>query len=241
MTLHQKITMEKYSAELLDSGMSKPQIVLSEEWRFYRPMSHAAFGVNLSDCNGGLMVVCGFALADFDAGDDRAEFFEKFGIPNGEMKLREGFLISDKSDEESARQAIAKLYAEYCSATKDDLIAAAKERRKEFTAPISARLKPLGFKKKGTTWTRALESDCTLMFDMQKSSFSDEYYFNVFVGKNGLNSYGDCFYRRVSPNGKSPVDWQLVSEAQMEHFLDDELCPLLSRLIETPPSEMKKL
>lgn len=243
MGLPHRIKMKKYRTELLDNGMKEPvNRVSGDGLRFYRQEGKdVAFAVNLSVCDGEIKAVCGFATANFDAADERAEFFEKFGVPDGEMKLREGFLINGEDDEKTVRQAAAQMYAEYHGATKDELFAFAKEKRKKFIAQIAAKLKPLGFKKKNSAWTRELESEYYLMFDVQKSSFSDEFFFNVYIGKNGTNEYGDCFYSRVSPDGKTPTDWQLVSEEQMESFLIDELCPLLYRLIETPLSELGKL
>ncbi len=79
-------------------------------------------------------------------------------------------------------------------------------------------LKPLGFKKKGTKWTRALDDGSVLTFDAQKSAFSDQYYFNVAVHE-ASNSYTIHSYERIVMYGNDIYNWQLMTQDQIENLI----------------------
>lgn len=72
---------------------------------------------------------------------------------------------------------------------------------------------------------------------MQKSSYSDVYYFNVDLRREDIPGFG-CYSRRVPPEGcagKSwTMDWQLISPEELSAFLDERLMPHLLWLISTP-------
>ena len=110
----------------------------------------------------------------------------------------------------------------------------AKEKRKAFIQQIQAKLKPFGFRKKANTWTRSLTETYYLMFNAQKSAFSDEYYFNLYIGKNGTNDYGDCYFTRLAPNGMCPMDWQALNKEEFDFFLEKSVVPELEKIIGTP-------
>jgi len=57
-------------------------------------------------------------------------------------------------------------------------------------------------------------------------------YFNIYIGKNGTNEYGDCYYTRIAPSGMSPVDWQLFNKEEFDFFLDKLLLPEFKKIIE---------
>lgn len=109
-----------------------------------------------------------------------------------------------------------------------------KEKRKQFINQIAVKLKPLGFKKKATNWTKSLDTNYYVMFNAQKSAFADEYYFNIYIGKNGTDDYGDCYYTRIAPDSKYPLDWQTISKEDFDLFLDDTAVIVLQDIINTP-------
>mgnify|MGYP003305324356 CR=1 FL=1 len=78
------------------------------------------------------------------------------------------------------------------------------------------------------------------MFNAQKSTYSDEYYFNVYIGKNGTNDYGDCYYTRIIPYDMCPMDWQALSNEEFESFLDQMVLPFLNIIIDTPLNALGK-
>lgn len=129
------------------------------------------------------------------------------------------------------------MYGRFRSVEKDELLAMAKEKRRAFIQQLAVRLKPRGFKKKGNTWRREMPQGLTLAFNLQKSSYSDVYYFNVDLRREDIPGFG-CYSRRVPPEGcagKSwTMDWQLISPEELSAFLDERLVPHLLWLISTP-------
>jgi hypothetical protein len=79
-------------------------------------------------------------------------------------------------------------------------------------------IKPLGFKKKGTKWTRILDNGRALTFDAQKSAFSDQYYFNVTV-HDVSNLYVTHSYERVVMYGRDIYNWQLMTAEQIDNLI----------------------
>ncbi len=236
--------MENYRSELLAFGMCEPNKRESSVWHwfFFQPATeYTAFIVNLSGCDSCVEIVYGYASTAFTrfAGCENALI--ESGVRDEEITIRERIIIRSENDEMIAKQRIADLYRKYFRTTKEELLAFAKEKRKAFIQQIAVKLKPLGFKKKANTWNRSLEGAYYLMFNAQKSAFSDEYYFNVYIGKNGTNRYGDCYYTRVAPPGMSPMDWQALSPEEFDFFLNRTVLPALEEIIRTPLQTLGKI
>lgn len=236
--------MERYRKELTVFDMREPtkRNLSSCHWYFYKPMTDfTAFILNLHGNEFYIEVTYGYASTAFTrmVGDENA--LVEWGVSNEDITIREKVIICDESDETIARNKIAKMYAAYLHTQKDDLLLFAKEKRKTFIQQIHAKLKPLGFRKKANTWTRALTDTYYLMFNAQKSAFSDEYYFNVYIGKNGTNEYGNCYHSRIAPVGMSPMDWQALDKKEFDFFLDKSVVPELEKIIGTPLAELGQL
>lgn len=236
--------MEQYRIELLAFDMREPTKWQSSSWHwlFYKPMTElTAFVVNLQGNEFYIEVTYGYASTAFTrmAGDKNA-LLER-GVLDEYVTVREKAIICDETDEVTAKSKIAKMYETHLHTKKDDLLLFAKEKRKAFIQQIHSKLKPLGFKKKANTWTHSLTDTYYLMFNAQKSAFSDEYYFNLYIGKNGTNEYGDCYYTRIAPNGMSPMDWQALDKEEFDFFLDKAVVPELERIIATPLSELGQI
>lgn len=235
--------MEQYRAKLLASGMQEPSKRESSVWHwyFFKPVtSLTAFIVNLTGTDQAVKIVYGYASTAFTrfAGDENA-LIER-GVSDEDITIREKVIISDEADEKTAASLIADLYNRYAQTEKDDLLAYAKEKRKAFIQQIAVKLKPFGFRKKANTWTRTLENGFYLIFNAQKSAFSDEYYFNVYIGKDGADSCGYCYYTRVAPLGMYPMDWQALSKEEFDFFLTNDVIPALEKIIHTPLVELGK-
>ncbi len=229
--------MEAYRERLLAANMQEPGKRNLEgcHWMFFKPMTPlTAFIVNLRGLEDRIDILYGYASTAFTrmAGDENA--LADWGVDDSTVTLREMVPIHGPSDEESAQIRIQQMYERYRHTDKDALLLLAKEKRNAFIQQIAVRLKPLGFKKKANTWKRELEGEYYLMFSLQKSMYSDQYYFNIYIGINGTNHYGDCFYTRVAPCQRFPVDWQILSQEEWLHFLDRELAPALQSMIQTP-------
>lgn len=236
--------MEQYCVDLLASGMQEPSKRTSSVWHWYffkQATELTAFIVNLKGNDQYIEATYGYASTAFTrmAGDENALI--EWGVSDEDITIREKNIICDEADEVAARNQIAQMYKRYLQTEKDDLLIEAKAKRKAFIQQIAVKLKPMGFKKKANTWTRTLEGEYYLMFNAQKSSFSDEYYFNVYIGKNGTNLYGDCYYTRVFPGEMCPMDWQALNKDEFEFFLNRTVVPALEQIINTPLCELGKL
>lgn len=236
--------MEQYRVQLLDVGMAEPTKRSSSNGRcfFYKPATElTAFIVNLTGTDDYIEVAYGYASTAFTrmVGDENALI--EWGVPDEDITIREKIIICNETDEETAQYQIAQMYDRFLQTEKDDLLNEAKAKRKAFIQQIAAKLKPMGFKKKSNTWARTLEGEYYLMFNVQKSSFSDEYYFNIYIGKNGTNHYGDCYYTRVFPSEMCPMDWQALSKVEFEFFLDCTVAPALENIINTSLYDLGKL
>lgn len=236
--------MEHYRQQLLNSEMLEPTKRKSSDWHwlFYKPVTAlTAFIVNLHGNEYSIEVVYGFTSTAFTrmAGDENALI--ELGVADEDSTIREKIIICDETDEKTAQAQIKEMYRKYLKTGKDELLACAKAKRKEFIQQIAGILKPLGFKKKANTWIRALESDYYVMFNAQKSAFSDTYYFNICIGKSGNNDYSECYSTRVAPDGMSPMDWQVFSKEEFELFLLHTIVPALNQIIQTPLQELGKL
>ncbi len=236
--------MQRYRKELLTFNMSEPIKRQSSSWHwlFYKPMTElTAFIVNLQGNESCVDITYGYASTAFTrmAGDENA--LVDWGVSDEDITIREKVIICDEADETTAKRKIQEMYTAYRYTQKEELLLFAKEKRKAFFQQIHVKLKALGFKKKATTWTRSLTDIYYIMFTVQKSAFSDEYYFNIRIGKNGTNEYGDCYYTRIAPSGMFPLDWQAFDNEEFNFFLDKSVVPELEKIIGTPLTELGQI
>ena len=233
--------MKQYRETLLKSGFFEPIYQKKRDrcWLFYKPETNlTVFVVNLNGVDDRVEVIYGYASTAFTLIRGDEESLIKWGVSNTDINLREKAVIRNDVDEEGAMASIQKLYNKYRQIEKDELLEITKRKRKKFIDMIAVRLKKLGLKKKATTWKKSLEDEFYLMFEVQKSSFSDEYYFNVYIGKEHTDFSGDCHYSRVYPANQCPLDWQIISESGIMKFLENEVVPLLVHVMNTPLYEL---
>ena len=211
--------MEKYEgyvAELLAHGFSAAK---EKPYRFYKfTGDYIAFIVNLKEGEFSPSVFYGYAL--IWRSEDTMESFLREGDDGFYCKLRGEADLSCGAEEAEARDAITSLYEKYKSAAREEIIAAAKEKNKEFIGIIAKILKPLGFKKTGTKWRYELCENRTLWFQAQKSQFADEYYFNVIISPKD-DFYDYLHYERADLKGSYTLDWQMISADEAERFFRD--------------------
>ena len=229
--------LENYRTQLLSAGFFEPTRHHSADWHwyFYRPDTDlTAFAVNLRGKDGWLEVTYGLASTAFTrmAGDENA--LALYGLSDTDITLRENFLVCDDSDAETLAAQIAGFFSRYRGTEKDALLDLAKEKRKAYITQFAAALKPLGFKKKATTWTRPLDS-FELIFNLQKSAYADEYYYNIRFQPAGSRDYRRCHESRISPG---TLDWQALTAQELDFFLNRTLLPTLQKFLETPLPEL---
>lgn len=230
----------RWREQLLGAGFLEPTKLYSSSWHwlFFKPLtSLTAFIVNLKGDDDHAEVTYGCASTAFTRMANDADALTALGISDDEITLRACLSIRDADEEIRAARTIGQMYDRFRSVEKDELLALAGEKRKAFIHQLAVRLKPLGFRKKGNTWRREMPRGLTLAFHLQKSGYSDGYYFNVDLYRADIPGFGCCSHR-VSPEGCAEnnwrMDWQLISPEALAAFLDGRLLPHLRWLIETP-------
>ena len=203
----------KYSEILFSNSFSEAK---QKSGHFFRQATEqTAFVVNFEDDEEScITILYGFASTAYMAGDE--EWFVNHGADIDDCQVRNILCVWDEESEANARTSISDFYEQCKDHSKEEILAVKKERQKEFLSHFARALKPLGFKKKGTKWTRALDNRRALTFDAQKSAFSDQYYFNVTVHEIS-NLYATYSYERVVMYGSDIYNWQLMTAEQIDN------------------------
>ena len=217
----------QYRDKLLSAGVSEAK---QHYGHFFRQATEkTVFVINLDDEERGVSVMYGFASTAFMAGDE--EWFANNGSDNDSCQVRNIFSVCDVKDETNAAEIISAFYMQYKDYSKDEIFALKKTRQKAFLDHFTPVLKPLGFKKKGTRWTKDLCNGTALSFEAQKSAYSDEYYFNVSV-HDVSDFYARQSYERVVVHDSQIYNWQLMSENQIENLIQYTLTKYIKPKIE---------
>lgn len=205
----------QYREMMFEKGFSEAK---QKTGHFFRQATEqTAFVINLEvDEDSCITILYGFTSTAYMAGDE--EWFVNHGSDMDDCQVRNILCIWDAESEAGAKTIISNFYEQYKNHAKEEILAVKKERQKEFLAHFARALKPLGFKKKGTKWTRELENGRALTFDAQKSSFSDQYYFNITVHE-ASNLYTTYSYERVVMYGSDIYNWQLMTQDQIENLI----------------------
>ncbi len=205
----------KYSEILLSNGFSEAK---QKDGHFFRQSTEqTAFVINFEDDEEGcITILYGFASTAYMAADE--EWFVNHGSDKDDCQVRNIISVWDEESETNARTSISDFHEQYKNHSKEEILAVKKERQKEFLSHFASALKPLGFKKKGTKWTRALDNGRALTFDAQKTAFSDQYYFNVSVHE-ASNLYATNSYERVVMYGSDIYNWQLMTVEQIDNLI----------------------
>jgi len=205
----------RYREMLLSKGFSETK---QKHGRFFRQTTkQTAFIINFEDddeeC---ITVLYGFASTACMAGDE--EWFSNYGSDSDTCQVRNILCVWDDESESNASKTILEFYDKYKGHSKDEILAVKKERQKAFLDHFARALKPLGFKKKGTKWTKEICRGKALSFEAQKSAFSDQYYFNVSIHAVS-DFYARQSYERVVMFGRDIYNWQLMTEEQIENLI----------------------
>ena len=164
-------------------------------------------------------------------GDETEKWFSDHGSDDTVCHLRNILYVHDGQTEADARETISLFYSRYRDCSKEEILALKKEKQKALLAHYSRALKPLGFRKERARWTKNLDNGAVLIFEAQKSMYSDQYYFNVIVNDTSKFPVQRSF-QRVFRYGKDIYNWQLMTEEQIdslvEHALTDYIVPKIT-------------
>ena len=225
--------MLAYRDAALKSGMQEAAWEHRQFGFYRRTTDKAAFALNLKDFGTHIRAVYGFTTIPDE------DFFRDHGGDDDDIKLRHAAIIRDEGDEAEAARAIQAVFEQYRHTAKDDILALKKERQKEFLSRIHAYLKPLGFAKKASKWTRKLPDDFVLEFEAQKSAYSDVYYFNISLYPVG-QPYPACFSTRLTTDGEQTHNWQILTDEQFREIMVRAIETYIRPILQTPLSELGK-
>lgn len=233
-----------FKSILLNKGFSEALHYVESrlwKWKFYKQTSEdVAFIVNLEAYEDYIEIYYGYASTAFTKMAGSNDTLKKLGVFSEDINIRSMIKYKLNDNEEFIYNKIRDFYIEYFNLSKDEILSLKKEKQKIFIGKINDRLKPLGFKKKNTIWTKKLEQNLFLEFNAQKSQFSDEYYFNISLYNNDLK-YPTCFDTRLTFNDKQIFDWQILSEEDLNQILDILINRYLLLIISTPLNQLRKV
>ncbi len=198
---------------------------------FYRELTdQTALVIDLSGNDACCDVTYGISSTSFSKSGGSDTVLKAYGIDPTEITLRFfGFVLSEQSAAE-LEESIRALYLQYRDTDKEVLLAHVKEKRKAFLARFAVALKPLGFRKKGNTWSKPLPGGADLIFQLQKSGYEDCYYFNLI--RQYPKTYPWISHDRLQIDGvRDPYDWQLLSESTVEQFLQKTLLKQIEEML----------
>lgn len=234
--------MERYVEALLAFGMQEARRGFSAVHRFfYKTVTEfTAFIVNIKCNEFYLELTYGYSSVGFIRMVGNENALAELGVSDEDITIREKLLICDDSDETPAKHKIEEMYRTYLRTEKEALLLCAKEKRKSYLQQITEKLKPMGFRKKGNVWAYELENGYFLSFYAQKSAYSDQYYFNIHIGKSKSPVFGECYATRVLTAGTDLIDWQAYYREEFDSLLDKSVIPKLKSILHTPLWELGK-
>ncbi len=223
------MTIDAYRQQLLAAGFHEATRMPG---RFYRQDTEwTAFALNMREQPNGVALEYGWASTAFTRMDGPNALAEWGCLTINLHEMQHGSVDP---------APIQALYNAHRGIDKDALLALVTQRRKALIAAVAQRMKPLGFRKKASTWTRPLDETRLLTLHVQKSAYADAFYFNLTItpiAPLAFQAVG-CYSERVPLNGEQCLDWQSLGEAAMTAYLDEQLLPALRRLLDTPPQQL---
>lgn len=203
------INIEKYREKLIASGFAEAS---QRPFHFWKTLTEkTAFIINLKSLPDSLGIVYGIKSTAMLFMDGDWDYFRRAGCDDDDINLRFYSQICTEQDEAELRCGIESLYEKYRHTDKDSLLAEVKELRKQFIQQITNVLKPLGFRKKGNQWRKALSENIVLQFWADKSPYCDLYYFEVDIFSLDPPGGVFCYHNRLLTRGTDVFDFKLSS------------------------------
>ena len=157
------------------------------------------------------------------------DFTASIGVRDMSIRLR---VIRRVRTEEALHAAMAEVEAlrnAWFNATREELKAHIAALQKAFLQRITAQLKPLGFRKKAANWTFQRGDGYEVVWNAQKSLYSDGYYFNLYLHRVGMRELYGCIDTR--PMGEL-LDWQTIPgeafDARLRTIIEQHIRPLMT-------------
>ena len=198
---------------LLDNDFSEASHFVEHKlwkWKYYKITSEdVAFIVNLEAYKDYILIYYGYSSTAFTKLKGSENTLKENGVDSCDITIRNVIKYKINDNEEIIKSQIKDFYIKYLSVSKEEVLNLKKEKQKEFINKINIELKPLGLKKNNTLWRKYLDNNLCVEFYLQKSAYSDEYYFNITLYYiKPSNEF--CYYTRINTNNKGIYDWQTL-------------------------------
>lgn len=188
-----------------------------------------AYVLNLLPREDELLIEAGFLFpTDWD-------FIASVGERDTSIRLRVIRRVRTEEELHAAMAEVETLRSTWFSATREELKAHIAALQKAFLQRITAQLKPLGFRKKAANWTFQRGDGCEVVWNAQKSLYSDGYYFNLYLHRVEIRELYGCIVTR--PMGEL-LDWQTVPEADFNERLRTVIEQYIRPLMTLPLSKI---
>lgn len=194
------------------------------EGRFWeKTPGNFAYVMNLLPQEDELLIEAGFLFpSDWD-------YVASIGERDTSIRLR---VIRRVSTVETLHAALAEANAlrdAWFDKSREEVKRHIAEKQKAFLQRITAQLKPLGFRKKAANWTFQRGDGYEVVWNAQKSAYSDGYYFNLYLHRVGMRELYGCIDKR--PMG-GLLDWQTVPgeefDARLNTVIEERIRPLMT-------------
>ncbi len=231
-------SINKYKEELIKAGFKQAKKMPNNFFKELMP--YTALGVNLKECGTCICVVFGCGSTAFTKFKGSENALVEWGFAsNDDITIRRRLFISDETDEAIAKRETENFFSKFYTMSKDEILALAQEGRRKFISLISEKLKPLGFKKKASLWSYRFSNGAVLNFNLYKR-FGDEYRFDIYISRDG--HFPHCMTDEIPFSEEELfVDWQLISEEEMNEFLDEKLVNYISEIISAGTERLGEL
>ena len=229
-------TMISYRRAALDCGLREAS-PLDAACKFYKVISdRTAFILNITDTGDCLRVVYGFTKIGNMA------YFVEHEVMDTRILLHHMAVIRAGEDEAAVAETIRRVFDTYKSASPEELSAVRDRREQEFLAHIHARLRKIGMKRLGTTWEKDREQNIRVVFMAEPSDSRDWYDFRVVMYRPqiGRREIPRCFHVSLPSFERSRVDWQLLTEEELDERLDFAIERYLRPILQKPLSILGK-
>ena len=197
--------IKRVKEKLLQNGFREAKEIQNH---FYKELAeNVAFIINII-CKDARRteIVYGCSSTAFTRMKNNENALVCYGVFSDDITIRKSAIVGVDEDTTELENKIRQMYLQFSNVSKDELLAVAKDMRKSFIDKFAIPLKQLGLKKKGNIWTL---SDGSYIFEIQKSMYSDKYYFNLGPTRLGIPGYSE------------PFDWQLIDEKVFDRFIDE--------------------
>lgn len=242
---------EEWKQKLRDAGFLEGTI---HTCHFYKELTEkTAFCLNLKFHENYTGIVYGIFSTAIFCNEEEKKWLYKWGCDDEDCNLRYYLEIKEKEDEKKAETAVSALYWKFRQADKEEVLQFVKQKRKEFLNVITGVLKPLGYKKKGNSWSKETKDKIVVYFWADKNPYCDLYYLMAGAYPLGMedrvllngerieNVLEGKFDWENNATAKESYDWQLQSKERLVSMVETALKEYLLPVEEKGWEQLKEM